>query len=160
MLLSLALLALLLGHGAITSILADVLTCKPAAPMTLFDYAQSVSDGRALREALGSAAPSLESLRAAASNPRAPTNLRLANLMRTTSIPVATQASNSYQVCREGPHLAAWWAAVAMSIVFTLGLPALGLAALWSVGKLKGARRLCARLCGSGVMKGGGASPH
>ena len=142
----LILLVLLLGHGAITTVLADTLTCRPAAPMTLFDYALAVSDGRAMREALGQGAPPLADLRAAAANPRAPALVRLVSLMRSTSIPVSTQASNAFQVCREGPHLAAWWAALAMTALFTLGFPSLGLAALWRVGKLKGARRAWARL--------------
>jgi hypothetical protein len=161
LLLQLALTALLVGYGAVTSVLANTLTCRPAAPMAVFDYVQALSDGRALGEALGGGgvpAP-LSALRAAAADPRSPRNAALAAWARATSIPVSVLASDPFQVCREGPHLAAWWLALVFCILFTLGLPALGFVVLWRAGRLKGLRRWLLRLRSrrrSGLVGGGG----
>jgi sugar lactone lactonase YvrE len=141
--LQVATLALTLGYGAITSTVAETLTCTLAAPMSLSAYALANSDGRALREALGASAPPLGDLRAAAGNPLLAASLGLTAALR-ASIPVSVLASDPYTVCREGPHSAAWAAAAALAVLYTLGLPAAMLGALWAGGRCKGARRALA----------------
>jgi len=53
----------------------------------------------------------------------------------------------------EGPHLAVWYVAVTLSVVFTFGFPFLGLVSLWKAGKLKGLRRFLAKRAGGGKME-------
>jgi hypothetical protein len=138
---------LTVGFGAITALTSSTLTCTLAAPMTLGDYALAASDGRALREALGAAAPPMDDLRAAASSSIDAARLRLAASLSRT-IPVSTLAGDAWQVCREGPHAAAWAGAVALSVFYTLGFPLAVLALLVADGRLKGARRAAKRLLG------------
>ena len=137
-------LALTLGYGAFSSLFMGLLICLPAKPMTLSDYALAASDGRALRLALGGGAPSISALRASAASPAVAQQLGLQGALSTT-IPVQQLASDPYTICFEGPHAAAWPVAVALTVSFTLGLPLVGLGALWAAGRCKGLRRWLAR---------------
>jgi len=114
--------------------------------MLLYNYVLLVSDGSSMRAALGDSAPSMEALRSAVSNPLLDSNVQLNNLLKSKTIDVSTLASNPFQVCAEGPHLPVFYTAIAFTVVFTVGFPALGMASLWRVGKLKGLRRLPSRL--------------
>ncbi len=138
--LSLSFTGLALLYGPMAALLFDTLTCTLAAPMRLFDYASSLSDGRAYREtatALGSTP--FSTLQAAVADPQA--FPQVSSLLERTFIPVSVQASNPAQVCREGSHLAAWWAAGVGVVLFSVGFPLLGAGALWGAGKCKGLRR-------------------
>jgi len=139
-------LAPLLGYGAITSVFSSALTCNPPTLTPLLNYVTLVSDGRSVRTALGPAFPSLATLQAAAANPYLPSNTQVYRLMASTYIPVSTLAANPFQVCAEGPHWVVWWVAMAFTVLFTLGLPLLGMCTLGHVGMLKGARRLGGRI--------------
>lgn len=127
-------LALSVGYGAFVNTAVGALSCLPAAPMPLADYAVSAGDGRAAREALGALAPPWAALAAAGADPAAARALNLTALLRTT-IPVSVLASDPFQPCQEGPHAGAWNAAAAFAALLA-ALPAAGLAALCKAGRI------------------------
>lgn len=146
-----------------TSVFAGALTCNKAMPLSLLDYVTMKSDGKSLGAVLGPSAPSIGALRAAVGNPLLPSNLPLNQLLRSVYLPVSTLASDPFQVCAEGDHGTVWYVALACTIVFTLGLPLLGVASLWSAGKLKGLRKILNRvpfLRRGGVLLAGKASDN
>ncbi len=147
--------ALKLGYGAVVAVMAQTLTCTAEAPTSLAVYALSRSDGAALRQALGAAAPRLEDLKAAASSASSSASLNLTEALR-VMIPVSVLVSEPFQVCREGAHLAAWWAAVALAVSHALGLPLLTLGALFFAGRRRGSRRALSAAAGGAAPPPGG----
>jgi hypothetical protein len=111
--------------------------------MPLLDYVIMKSDGKLLSAVLGPSEPSIEAFRAAVSNPLLPSNIPLTQLLHSEYLQVSTLASDPFQVCAEGAHTTVWYVALVCTILFTLGMPALGLASLWSAGRFKG---LCTSL--------------
>ncbi len=150
-------LLLSVGYGAFVNAAVTVLTCRLPSPMLVSEYARAASDGRALGVALGAAAPPLAALRAAAEDPFLAHRAGLTAVLRAT-IPVATLASDPFTVCREGAHAVAWPAAAAFLLLLVVGVPGLGLWALWGEGRLKGLRRaLSSSTRGGGL--GGASAP-
>ena len=149
---------LAVGYGAFISSAVSVLTCKLPSPMTVSEYVRAASDGRALAQALGTPAPPLAALRAAAEDPFLAQRAGFSALLRST-IPVATLASDPFTVCREAAHAVAWPAAAGFLLVLVVAVPGLGLWALWGSGRLKGLRRTLYSARG-GLSGGAAAAPR
>jgi hypothetical protein len=140
-LLSFSALALSLGYGALTAEFSSALVCTISAPMTVVDYLQTANDGTALLArfpALSRA--NFATLQAASTNPLAAAASGLTATLQ-ASMPVSVLASDPYKVCNEAEHRVVRPLAAIMCIAFTLGLPLLQLAGLWTAGRLKGLRR-------------------
>lgn len=148
--LTLSTLALTLGYGALTGIFSSAVICTFSAPMTISDYVNAKSDGRALQRAAaalgggvgGTNSPSYADLKAASLNPTFASISGLARVLKTT-IPVSVLTSDPYQVCGEAAHAYVRPTAIVMTLLYTAGLPFFGLWLLWVVGRLKGCRRKC-----------------
>ena len=106
--------------------------------MAVADYLAAASDGSALRAA-NPEAPPPEALRSAALTPLAAPPRYTALLQ--SSIPVSVLASDPYTVCSEGAHKLVRPLAIALTLLYTLGLPAAGVWLLWATGRLKCLRR-------------------
>jgi hypothetical protein len=131
----LAVLALTIGFGPLTTQIAGVLTCTPPQPMTVRDYLAAGGDGATLQgapytpTAAFPSVPPLAALLAAAASPVYASSSGLAPYLRT---PVRASLLNSgaIQVCREGAHAPVYAAAQALGALFCFGFPLLTLAVL------------------------------
>ena len=126
--LHLVLLAASLGYGAVTTQIASSLVCTAAAPMSLSAYLQIGNDGTA---ALAAGLPGLTRARlplllAASYNPLLAAANGLTPLLRSV-VTVSVVAADPFQACGESSHRAVRPLAAVLTVVFTLGLPLLGL---------------------------------
>lgn len=138
----------LLCYGPLITAFSSSLLCSVRAPHPLASYLNMAHDGTDLRSQIdtpGSALaaalaqlrapqrPSAADLERALANATFASSFALGSLVPVLNAPVdfAVVLSDPYSVCFEGPHRAAWYAALVAGVVVVFCVPLLG---FWSVG--------------------------
>ena len=138
----------LLCYGPLITAFSSSLLCSVPEQHPLASYLSMKHDGTNLQiqiDTLGSALalalaqlrvpqrPSMSDLERAVANATFASSYALGSLVPVLNAPVdfAIVLSDPYSVCFEGPHRAAWYAALVMGVVVVFGVPLLG---FWSVG--------------------------
>ncbi len=132
-----------IGFGALVGTAVNALACFAPTPISVADYAATRGDGSALSalKMTFGALPNMTVLRTAAGDPIFAETAGLTQVLATTvSVPLLAADANT--VCGEGAHVRARMAGLSLLVLLAGALPALVLASLLAVGKLKGLKRL------------------